>query len=129
MNLDDNIILKLMKCLTDSSPEIVRNGLILYCQISKDSEEKYFKEFISSLIQLFMKDRVLLETRGHMILKELCTHLDPEIVFCAIAENIELNESEEFSNRLVQSLTLILVTSELLSEVRYKLRNISQDVC
>ncbi|KAJ2392408.1 hypothetical protein H4S02_000809, partial [Coemansia sp. RSA 2611] len=93
----------LLKMLGDSSERVVRLDLELFAQISAYSqggsaytgavpaydvdvrEMPYLARFLGSLLQMFATDRVLLETRGALMVRQLCVVLDPQLVFCLFA--------------------------------------------
>ncbi|KAI8334534.1 vacuolar protein 14 C-terminal Fig4p binding-domain-containing protein [Choanephora cucurbitarum] len=121
---DDGTFPALLKTLSDSSEEVVRRDLQLLAQISSHSDHEYFRSFIVSLLSLFSTDRRLLETRGSLIIRQLCMSLDPERIYCAIADILEQDEDLEFASIMIQNLNIILVTSSELSDLRKRLRNL-----
>ncbi|KAJ2121407.1 hypothetical protein IW147_004294 [Coemansia sp. RSA 720] len=89
----------LLKMLGDSSEHVVKLDLELFAQISVYSqggaytgavpayevdvrEMPYLARFLGSLLQMFATDRALLETRGALMVRQLCVVLDPQLVFC-----------------------------------------------
>ncbi|KAJ1797415.1 hypothetical protein LPJ56_006984, partial [Coemansia sp. RSA 2599] len=50
----------------------------------------YLSRFFGSLLQMFATDRVLLETRAALMVRQLCVVLDPELVFCLFARLLTL---------------------------------------
>ncbi|RCI00210.1 hypothetical protein CU098_002673, partial [Rhizopus stolonifer] len=121
---DDGTFPALLKTLSDSSEEVVRRDLQLLAQISSHSDHEYFRSFIMSLLSLFSTDRRLLETRGSLIIRQLCMSLDPERIYCAIADILEQDEDLEFASIMIQNLNIILITSSELSDLRKRLRNL-----
>ncbi|CAO3656417.1 unnamed protein product [Mucor hiemalis] len=121
---DDGTFPALLKTLSDSSEEVVRRDLQLLAQISSYSDQDYFRSFIVSLLSLFSTDRRLLETRGSLIIRQLCMSLDPERIYCAIADILEQDEDLEFASIMIQNLNIILITSSELSNLRKRLRNL-----
>ncbi|KAJ2435580.1 hypothetical protein GGF42_009028, partial [Coemansia sp. RSA 2424] len=88
----------LLKMLSDSSEQVVKLDLELFAQISLysqrisqeeggegDEEHSYLLRFLGSLLQMFATDRVLLETRAALMVRQLCHVLDPQLVFCLFA--------------------------------------------
>lgn len=45
-----------------------------------------------NLLSLFSTDRRLLETRGSLIIRQLCLSLDSERIYCTIADILEHDE-------------------------------------
>ncbi|KAJ2698736.1 hypothetical protein FB645_005548 [Coemansia sp. IMI 203386] len=100
----------LLKMLSDSSEQVIKLDLQLFAQISlysqneqkKDKPElrasydvdpremPYLSRFFGSLLQMFATDRVLLETRAALMVRQLCVVLDPELVFCLFARLLTL---------------------------------------
>ncbi|KAJ2806309.1 hypothetical protein H4R20_001734 [Coemansia guatemalensis] len=50
----------------------------------------YLSRFLGSLLQMFATDRALLETRGALMVRQLCVVLDPQLVFCLLAKLLVL---------------------------------------
>ncbi|KAJ1882473.1 hypothetical protein H4R99_000855 [Coemansia sp. RSA 1722] len=100
----------LLKMLSDSSEQVIKLDLQLFAQIAlysqneqkKDKPElrasydvdpremPYLSRFFGSLLQMFATDRVLLETRAALMVRQLCVVLDPELVFCLFARLLTL---------------------------------------
>lgn len=47
---------------------------------------------MTNLLLLFSTDRRLLESRGSLIIRQLCLSLDPERIYCTIADILETDE-------------------------------------
>lgn len=78
--------------LSDPSEHVLRYDLQLLAQISSSSEEEYFPSFMMSLLSLFSTDRRLLETRGSLIIRQLCSSLNTERIYRTFAEILEKDE-------------------------------------
>ena len=136
----------LLKTLSDPAEAVVTRDLQLLSQISRNSEDSYFTSFMASLLQLFCTDRKLLETRGNLIIRQLCVSLSAERIYRTLAETIEKDEvsqhSEsfkckirahdiqdvEFASIMVQNLNNNLITAPELAELRKRLRNLEARV-
>ena len=70
--------------------------LMLISQISKHSDEGFFKSFMLNLLKLFSKDRRLLEHRGNLIVRQLCVHLSADRIYRTLAECLERDEVRPF---------------------------------
>lgn len=70
--------------------------LMLISQISKHSDEGFFKSFMLNLLKLFSKDRRLLEHRGNLIIRQLCVHLSADRIYRTLAECLERDEVRKF---------------------------------
>ncbi|KAJ2403183.1 hypothetical protein GGI23_000158 [Coemansia sp. RSA 2559] len=119
----------LLKMLSDSSEQVVRLDLELFAQISlsnydEDKQHVYLRRFLGSLLQMFATDRVLLETRVALMVRQLCAVLDPQLVFCIIAEQLceEERADLEFVSVMVQHMSWILVTAPETESLRRILR-------
>ncbi|KAK4156440.1 vacuolar protein 14 C-terminal Fig4p binding-domain-containing protein [Chaetomidium leptoderma] len=114
----------LLKTLSDPAEAVVTKDLQLLSQISRNSEDDYFTNFMVSLLQLFSTDRKLLETRGNLIIRQLCTSLSAERIYRTLADCIEKEEDVEFASIMVQNLNNNLITAPELAELRKRLRNL-----
>ena len=114
----------LLKVLSDTSEEVIKSNLRLLAQISSTSEELYFIPLMNHLLGLFGTDRKLLETRGSLIIRQLCASLNTERIFRSMAEILEKEEDLEFASIMVQNLNIILVTSPELADFRKRLRSL-----
>jgi vacuole morphology and inheritance protein 14 len=126
--MDDGTFPALLKTLSDSSEEVcflsllpfhtflfvvepytqvIKHDLQLLAQISSSSEETYFKAFMVNLLELFSTDRRLLETRGSLIIRQLCLNLNTERIYRTFAEIIE-KEDASFSTASSSISSLLL---------------------
>lgn len=71
---------------------MIKHDLQLLAQISSSSEESYFKAFMINLLELFSTDRKLLDTRGSLIIRQLCLNLNTERIYRTFAEILEKEE-------------------------------------
>ncbi|KAG6850903.1 hypothetical protein H0H93_006729 [Arthromyces matolae] len=122
--MDDGTFPALLKTLSDSSEEVIKHDLQLLAQISSSSEENYFKAFMMNLLELFSTDRRLLETRGSLIIRQLCLNLNTEKIYRTFAEILEKEDDLEFASVIVQKLNIILITSPELAEFRKRLKSL-----
>ncbi|KAI0388701.1 vacuole morphology and inheritance protein [Xylariaceae sp. FL0594] len=121
---NDGTFPALLKTLSDPAEAVVTKDLQLLSQISRNSEDDYFSNFMVSLLQLFSTDRKLLETRGNLIIRQLCMTLSPERIYRTLAETIEKEEDLEFASIMVQNLNNNLITAPELADLRKRLRNL-----
>lgn len=147
--MDDGTFPALLKTLSDSSDEVIKHDLQLLAQISSSSEETYFKAFMVNLLELFSTDRRLLETRGSLIIRQLCLNLNTERIYRTFAEILEKEEVRflcwnmlendgadwfcclkdlEFASVIVQKLNIILITSPELGDFRKRLKSVETRV-
>jgi vacuole morphology and inheritance protein 14 len=125
---NDGTFPALLKTLSDPSDAVVTKDLQLLSQISRNSEDDYFANFMVNLLQLFSTDRKLLETRGNLIIRQLCVSLSPERIYRTLADCIEKEEDVDFASIMVQNLNNNLITAPQLSELRKRLRNLETKV-
>ncbi|TPX09601.1 uncharacterized protein E0L32_009202 [Thyridium curvatum] len=121
---NDGTFPALLKTLSDPAEAVVTKDLQLLSQISRDSEDDYFSNFMVNLLQLFSTDRKLLETRGNLIIRQLCVSLSAERIYRTLADCIEKEEDVEFASIMVQNLNNNLITAPELAELRKRLRNL-----
>ncbi|KAI0774503.1 ARM repeat-containing protein [Fomes fomentarius] len=122
--MDDGTFPALLKMLSDSSEEVIKHDLQLLAQISSVSEESYFKLFMNNLLELFSTDRGLLDSRGSLIIRQLCLNLNTERIYRTFAEILEKEEDLEFASVMVQKLNMILITSPELADFRRRLKSL-----
>ncbi|KAI7821599.1 vacuolar protein 14 C-terminal Fig4p binding-domain-containing protein, partial [Kickxella alabastrina] len=116
----------LLKMLSDSSEQVVKLDLELTTYNVDPHSMPYLSRFLGSLLQMFATDRVLLETRAALMVRQLCVVLDPQLVFCLFARllsHIDL----EFISVMVQHLSWILVTAPETEKLRLILRRYSDN--
>ncbi|KAI5289185.1 hypothetical protein KEM52_000880, partial [Ascosphaera acerosa] len=121
---DDGTFPALLRTLSDSSEAVVTRDLQLLSQISRNSEDKYFASFMVELLRLFSTDRYLLEKRGNLIIRQLCTSLSPERIYKTLADCLEKEEDMEFASIMIQNLNNNLITAPELADLRKRLRNL-----
>ncbi|KAL9100047.1 MAG: hypothetical protein Q9163_004523, partial [Psora crenata] len=121
---NDGTFPALLKTLSDPAEAVVTRDLQLLSQISKNSEDGYFTSFMVNLLQLFATDRKLLETRGNLIIRQLCVSLSAERIYRTLADCLEKDEDVEFASIMVQNLNNNLITAPELADLRKRLRNL-----
>ncbi|MCJ1246566.1 hypothetical protein MMC30_003774 [Trapelia coarctata] len=121
---NDGTFPALLKTLSDPAEAVVTRDLQLLSQISRNSEDGYFTSFMVNLLQLFCTDRKLLETRGNLIIRQLCVSLSAERIYRTLADCLEKDEDVEFASIMVQNLNNNLITAPELAELRKRLRNL-----
>lgn len=89
---NDGTFPALLKTLSDPAEAVVTRDLQLLSQISRNSEDSYFTSFMINLLQLFCTDRKLLETRGNLIIRQLCVSLSAERIYRTLADCLEKDE-------------------------------------
>lgn len=125
---NDGTFPALLKTLSDPAVAVVTRDLQLLSQISRNSDDDYFTSFMVNLLQLFSTDRKLLETRGNLIIRQLCKNLSAERIYRTLADCIEKEEDIEFASIMVQNLNNNLITAPELADLRKRLRNLETRV-
>lgn len=125
---NDGTFPALLKTLSDPAEEVVKKDLKLLTQIARNSEDDYFTNLMVNLLQLFSTDRRLLETRGNLVIRELCDNLSPERIYRTLAETIEKEEDVEFASIMIQHLNNNLIGASELADLRKRLRNLDSKV-
>lgn len=124
--INDGTFPALLKTLSDPSEQVITRDLQLLAQISFKSDDEYFTVFMVNLLNLFSTDRRLLETRGNLIIRQLCVSLKPERIYWTLAEILEQEDEDlEFASIMVQNLSNILITAPELSQLRMRLRSLN----
>jgi vacuole morphology and inheritance protein 14 len=124
LTVEDGTFPALLKTLSDPSEAVVTRDLLLLSQISKNSDDSYFTSFMVNLLKLFCTDRRLLETRGNLIIRQLCVTLSAERIYRTMADCLEKDEDIEFASIMVQNLNNNLITAPELADLRKRLRNL-----
>jgi vacuole morphology and inheritance protein 14 len=124
LEINDGTFPALLKTLSDASDVVVTRDLVLLSQMSRNTEDAKFSLFMVNLLKLFSTDRRLLETRGNLIIRQLCISLNPERIFRTLADCLEKDEDVEFASIMVQNLNNNLITAPELAELRKRLRNL-----
>jgi vacuole morphology and inheritance protein 14 len=106
----------LLKTLSDEADEVVLLNLQVLARISLDKTQ--FERVLNALVQLFMEDRRLLESRGSLIVRKLCILLDSTSIYMRLAVVLNSKHELEFVGIMVQSLNLILLTASELAPLR-----------
>lgn len=123
LSIDDGTFPALLKTLSDPSEDVIRCDLRLLAQMSGASDDAY-NSYLANLVNLFSTDRRLLEARGSLIVRQLCTTLHTERVFRTLAEILEKDEDLEFASIMITNLNMILITSPELTDFRKRLKNL-----
>lgn len=126
----DNIFVMLLKALNDSSEKVIDKDLELLSKISNQSDDKYFQSFMVDLMDLFKKDRKILDTKADFIIRTICKSLDSERVYKTISKVLSEEEGNlSFVSIVIQILNNNLIIAPELQRLRHKLiRGESQDL-
>jgi vacuole morphology and inheritance protein 14 len=134
----ESLLPVLLRTLSDPSDAVVLLNLQVLSRISlaqreelgasEESEEAQFQLVLNAILNLFAKDRTLLETRGSLIIRKLCVLLNAQSVYIRLADALVQYETVngqpanaatlEFVGSMVQTLNLILLTASELHDLR-----------
>jgi vacuole morphology and inheritance protein 14 len=92
LEINDGTFPALLKTLSDMSDAVVTRDLVLLSQMFRNSDESKFTSFMVNLLKLFCTDRRLLETRGNLIIRQLCVSLSAERIYKTLADCLEKDE-------------------------------------
>lgn len=92
LEINDGTFPALLKTLSDMSDAVVTRDLVLLSQMFRNSDESKFTSFMVNLLKLFCTDRRLLETRGNLIIRQLCVSLSAERIYRTLADCLEKDE-------------------------------------
>ncbi|CAN0424517.1 unnamed protein product [Ascophyllum nodosum] len=110
----------LLNTLTDAADEVVLMNLQVLARVSLD--EDHFNHVLEEILQLFSRQRRLLETRGGLIIRKMCVLLQPKTIYVALASVLQANSDLNFIGVMVEALNLILLTASELEELRQALK-------
>lgn len=125
----------LRDCLSDSSDEVVLQAIVVLAEIvnsstakGSDFDQTQYKYFLMELLTLFSENKIFLENRGTLIIRQLCRLLNAEYIYRTFAEILQ-DESIylKFASTMVRTLNLILLTTSDLFELRNSLRDIRNE--
>mmetsp|Transcript_35389 Transcript_35389/g.69936 ORF Transcript_35389/g.69936 Transcript_35389/m.69936 type:complete len:741 (-) Transcript_35389:71-2293(-) len=87
----------------------------------EDSSGDLFSVVTQKLLHLFAVDRRILETRGRLMIRQLCGHLDPRQFYVTVARAIKQEKDLELAQQLVQTFSWILLTAAETKSLREEL--------
>jgi vacuole morphology and inheritance protein 14 len=119
-----NLLPVLLKTVSDEDDEAVLLDLQVIARISQNEDQ--FLRVLNALVQLFMEDRSLLETRGSLVVRKLCSFMEAKKIYVALAsilDNTFAGKDLEFVSLMVQTLNLILLTAPELGILRKLLKD------
>lgn len=118
-----DVLPALLKAISDPADEVVLMNLQVLARFCLN--EKEFQRVLHALIHLFMDDRSLLESRGALVIRKLCSLLNCREIFISLAMILNDMSDLEFVGLMVQTLNLIMLTAPELAPLRKSLKEIS----
>ncbi|XP_065072860.1 protein VAC14 homolog [Ochlerotatus camptorhynchus] len=125
----------LRDCLSDSSDEVVLQAIVVLAEIVNSATAKgsnfdqmQYKYFLMELLTLFSENKMFLENRGTLIIRQLCRLLNAEYIYRTFAEILQDESTNlKFASTMVRTLNMILLTTSDLFELRNTLRDIKNE--
>lgn len=116
----DELFPALLKALSDPAEEVMRIDLEAIAQLS--GKEAYFAKLMENLVRLFANERQVLRNRAPKIIRLLCRFADAGRIFSSLAGIIEKEQDVEFAAETVQTLNLLLLSSQEARMLRLRLQ-------
>merc|ERR1712032_107946 len=79
--------------------------------LQDDNGDDTFTVVTKRLLELFASDSKILESRGRLMIRQLCGHLDPRRLYVTVAKAVEKETDIQFTQQLVQTFSWILLTA------------------
>ncbi|KAH3671123.1 hypothetical protein OGAPHI_000834 [Ogataea philodendri] len=118
----DNTFVTLLKAMNDQSDKVIDKDLELLSKISNQTDDKYFQSFMVDLLNLFKRDRKLLDTRADFIIRTVCKSLDAERIYKSLSNVLAEEETNlNFLSIMIQILNNNLIIAPELADLRQKL--------
>ncbi|XP_019562748.3 protein VAC14 homolog [Aedes albopictus] len=125
----------LRDCLSDSSDDVVLQAIVVLAEIvnsatakGSDFDQMQYKHFLMELLTLFSENRIFLDNRGTLIIRQLCRLLNAEYIYRTFAEILQEEKTNlKFTSTMVRTLNMILLTTSDLFELRNTLRDIRNE--
>ncbi|ESW97873.1 Protein involved in regulated synthesis of PtdIns(3,5)P(2) [Ogataea parapolymorpha DL-1] len=118
----DNTFVTLLKAMNDQSDKVINKDLELLSKISNQTDDRYFQSFMVDLLNLFKRDRKLLDTRADFIIRTVCKSLDAERIYKSLSKVLSEEESNlGFLSIMIQILNNNLIIAPELTALRQKL--------
>jgi vacuole morphology and inheritance protein 14 len=86
-------------------------------------DKSQFTRVLNALVFLFQDDKLLLETRGALIIRKLCALLDAKSIYVSFASILDDRVDLDFASVMVQTMNLILLTAPELVLLRKCLKD------
>jgi len=83
-----------------------------------------FTDVTHRLLRLFASDRRMFESRGRVVIRQLCGHLDSKRLYVTVARAIARETDTDFAQELVQTFSWILLTAKETKSLRDELRSV-----
>jgi vacuole morphology and inheritance protein 14 len=118
LHRDDEVCLASLQVLAQI---MQKNGSAISPEQGSSEEKDLFSEVTHRVLDLFRKDRSMLEERGRLMIRQLCGHLDPRKLYVTVAHAIKSENDLELAQQLVQTFSWILLTAKETKNLREEL--------
>lgn len=115
----------LLDILSDPEELVVYKDLTVLSKIAISSEEN-FDFVLKNLVEKFKLDQEMLETRGHLVIRQLSVLLGSERIYRSISGQLLHEQDTSFISLIVEKLNFILLTSAELFDLRECIKNALQ---
>eukprot|EP00892_Ulva_mutabilis_P010670 jgi/Ulvmu1/7976/UM004_0209.1 len=122
-----DIMPALLDALTATSDGVVNQALLVHVKIAQ--EERHFKDVLRALLERFQGEsgQALLQKRGTLIIRGLCSMLGGTRVFRELATILEAETNCAFAASITQALNLMLLSAPELASLRAHLQRSQRD--
>ena len=107
----DNFISELVSILNHNNNKIFDLLLSNICEISEYRKD-YTNKILKLLLYKLKSTPLLMEQKGSIILKKLCSHLSIEKVLFNLCDLLENNTDQKFASKIVSTFDIILINSQ-----------------
>ncbi|CAK4106977.1 unnamed protein product [Aphanomyces euteiches] len=114
--------LEFSEAVSDTADQVVSLDLEVLARLSLNLKPVEFSNLLRAVIQLFATDARLLEKRGSLIIRKLCTLLEAKSIYMVVATVLATHDDLDFVSLMVHTLNLILLTANELEQLRAILR-------
>eukprot|EP01016_Furgasonia_blochmanni_P010806 TRINITY_DN1465_c0_g2_i1.p1 TRINITY_DN1465_c0_g2~~TRINITY_DN1465_c0_g2_i1.p1 ORF type:complete len:513 (+),score=154.52 TRINITY_DN1465_c0_g2_i1:100-1539(+) len=120
--LMDDVLERLIERLEDPEENVVQKVVEVLGYISL--HESYYNLVVEKIIQVFHFSKEMLQSKSTIVIKKLCSIIDPKKVYRSFAEKLITSENAALKSQMVQTLDFLLLTDKDLSKLRNLIKNI-----
>eukprot|EP00439_Symbiodinium_sp_Y106_P001684 s6808_g1.t1 len=98
-------------CIEDLLPEEEGSASASSSTGSGGSRSDLFTVIVHRLLREFSTHQEMLESRGRLMIRQVCGYLDPQRLYVTVARAIQQEKDRAFAQKLVQTFSWILLTA------------------
>eukprot|EP00927_Polykrikos_kofoidii_P079306 TRINITY_DN76093_c0_g1_i1.p1 TRINITY_DN76093_c0_g1~~TRINITY_DN76093_c0_g1_i1.p1 ORF type:complete len:721 (+),score=133.72 TRINITY_DN76093_c0_g1_i1:126-2288(+) len=126
----NRLVAPIFDTLLHPNDEVVVAALTVLAQImtgcmpeedTVDGQSDHFSVVTHKMLRLFAANRQMLESRGRLMIRQLCGHVDPRRLYVTVARAIYQETDLGFAQQLVQTFGWILLTATETKSLREEL--------